>query len=119
MACTQRDKLKFVSAGLVHQAQLREDLAKAFNVYMFGASNARPGAWPGDAHTAQELGSYRPCAKSDLKHSMAVRRPAGFRPTRARNSLLELGAILGQAAGALLHQQQQRQLRQRTPTPLR
>ena len=76
MACTQRDKLKFVSAGLVHQAQLREDLAKAFNVYMFGASNARPGAWPGDAHTAQELGSYRPCAKSDLKHSMAVRRPA-------------------------------------------
>ena len=95
MACTQRDKLKFVSAGLVHQAQLREDLAKAFNVYMFGASNARPGAWPGDAHTAQELGSYRPYAKSELKHSMAVlrcwprgrghlRRP-GILPQRTRS----------------------------------
>lgn len=60
MVCTQRDKLKFLSAGLVHQAQLREDLGKAFNVYMFGASNARPGASAaghGDVDTCEGQGS--------------------------------------------------------------
>jgi len=60
MVCTQRDKLKFLSAGLVHQAQLREDLGKAFNVYMFGASNARPEASAvghGDVDTCEGQGS--------------------------------------------------------------